>query len=248
MSDDYASLIASFQKAVLDRNPNTALARPRAKFAADAQMQAYIDSYHLRLLHVVEKDYPTLRQYLGGEKFANLAQGYILATQSNSYNLNAYSIHFALFVKPHLVDFAQSLATLESALLEVYHAPDSIALTQQWLRTQPADYLLYTPFLPRDAFKLLALKGNANEYLNSYHEGKTAETSDSPEYLAIVRHQNQLRRFVLPAEDFELLEALISGMKLTTALEAAGNGFTDAGKLQQTLQNWIENGFFRQPE
>lgn len=253
----YNKLLSHFQDAVLNGQPDVGaeLATPREGFDGPAQMAAYIQAYRLRLQGVVTKDYPALGRYLGAAHMQDLVMGYVAQTQSHGYNLNPYAIGFADYVRQKCDDaFARALAALESAILTVYLAPDSPALTQAWLQQQAPDHLLSTPLQPRTAFALLALEWNAEAYLKAHRQGVSATPEQKPIWLAICRHENQTQRHPLEAEEYILLKQLTDGVPLADAMEALHFAEDEAAqaavtaKLQQWLQRWLANGFFQQPE
>ncbi|MGB1540180.1 MAG: putative DNA-binding domain-containing protein [Rickettsiales bacterium] len=252
--DDYARLIRQFQDAVVENTPKAGdvLARPRPDFDGKAQMQAYIDAYRLRLIKVVTKDYPALAAYLGEKPMRKLVWQFVEATPSRHYNLNSYALPFADYIAQQQNDaFANALAQLEAAILTVYHADDSPALSLQWLQTQPEDYLMRHPLLLRTASALLQQAYDANAYLTTWRADKNPETpTDSPSYLLVHRHRNVVYRTPLSAEAFAILDALAKGHPLESALETLPENAAstlDGTTLQNWLATWINAGVFRQP-
>lgn len=252
---DYAELIEIFQRAVLERVPEAGgnIAIAREGFPGEEQMRAYIHSYHIRLRNVLENDYPALKHYLGEEEFFRLAQGYVLATPSRHYNLNRYAIAFSAFVKQHHANaFSHDIAQLESALCEVYQAPDSTALGLADVRQLPQNYLLDTPLTLREASYLLALDHNAGEYLEAFRQNIPVPTPEpEPYYCFIWRHENHMRRQAVEYGAYRLLTEIRNGLCLAEALEKI-LGTLDAAQteavsecLQAWLGGWLQEGYFR---
>ena len=249
----FSTLISEFQNAVLNglAEDGGHLAISREGFNGQQQMHAYIYDYRVRLVSVVEGDYPATLAYLG-EKGRKLVQDYVEATPSKSHNINHYPWEFANFLHGKVDGFAEDLAKLEAAVSLVYHAEDSQTLTLEWLAQQPEEYLMSTPLPMRTAFKLLGLTHDAETYFSEFRYGnESPKVSAGATYIALCRHENRVERHRLSCLEFSVLNQIVAGETLTGSIESlmlnpAGEKELE-DKLQDWLGDWINDGFFRQP-
>ncbi|HET6546066.1 MAG TPA: DNA-binding domain-containing protein [Rhodanobacteraceae bacterium] len=100
--------------------------------AAEARLGVYFDAYRLRLIEVLENDFPGVRAWLGAEAFARLARAYIDAHPSTLPSVRWFGHDFAAFLATASPDrpLLSGLAEFEWIKGEVFDGPDaeSVAL------------------------------------------------------------------------------------------------------------------------
>lgn len=203
----------------------------------ETRLGVYTHGYTVRLEGAVEMDYPALEKYMGKDAFDTAVAAYVKATPSVFWDLNLYSIAFADFMKTHSDDTAtHALASLESALIDVYWLPDSEALDPAALATLTMDALAEKTFQLRAASTLLALEYTANAYVNGGALEKKAE------YLCVIRAHNKVQCIVLDEAEHALLTALKNGASFGAALDAAKDAQALAVKLPGYLARWLDIG------
>lgn len=243
----YAAQLAQLTDAIIDGDACMLPAiKPtrREAITPEVRLAVYADGYHARLLQAVLADYPTLAHYLGEATLTKAIHAYIRATPSRHWDLNQYPIGFAAFFAKGTADrAAASLALLEGAIAGVFWLPESEALDASALAVSP-EMLEAARFTPRASLRLLTLQASANDYLQQFREHGTADMHDIPEYLALVRHHNEVQRTALEPAEHALLAALVAGAPFGEALERQQDAAL-AERLPLYLSRWLTGGFFR---
>lgn len=212
----------------------------------ETRLGVYTKGYVLRLEGAVEVDYPALAHYIGKDAFEKAVVAYVKATPSVFWDLNLYSIGFADFLGQHSTDkAAHALARLESAIIDVFWLPDSKALEPAALAALSMDQLAGQVLPLRTACTLLALDYPAHAYLTAFREGNPpAVMEKKPEYICLIRSQNEVKRLLLDAEEYQLLALLERGETFGAALEQAENTERLLQQLPGYLTRWLDAGFF----
>jgi hypothetical protein len=124
-----------FQDYVLHREPSIqAAVADTSKFEASARLAIYAEAYRLRLLEVLENDYPTLRKFIGADAFAEVGLAYIDACPSQHFSVRYFGKYLPTFLAE--TAYAQQacmteLAAFEWALGEAFDAADELPITSQ---------------------------------------------------------------------------------------------------------------------
>jgi|GEM_PF-767323 len=249
-------LLERFEQAILDKDISDIQSEIAAhkRISVTAQAAIYINGYRLRLLRVLQADYPALLHLLGEKEFERLAIAYIEANPSLDFNIDRYPHKFADFISTN-DKFAKDLAMLESTISQVFMLPDSNALTGEFLNNLTPESFAEAVLLPRIAARLCKFDYNVDDYLSKQRLGsKPPHTTPLPEgegtYLYIYRHKNEVQRIELPQAGYYLLEQLFAGKNIATAvgdLLEQNPEYSEAiaENLQTWLIEWINNGFFR---
>lgn len=99
------------------------------KVSAEERLEIYSDAYRLRLIEVLESNYPVLSRYLGEEDFSNLALGYLEYYPSEYRNVRWYGDRLSEFMAETELygenAFLIELAKLEWIFSLVFDASDS---------------------------------------------------------------------------------------------------------------------------
>lgn len=124
-----------------------------ARSAADAarRLSVYADGYRLRLVEVLEQDYPGLRALLGEAAFDVLARGYLHASPSTHYSLRWFGARLATHLaglpvhatRPELAE----MAGFEWGWGECFDAADAAPIDETALATLAADAWLTLSFI-----------------------------------------------------------------------------------------------------
>lgn len=222
----------------------------RSNFPSEKQFEIYIRAYFARLSDAVTDDFPALHHYLGNAIFDTLLERYIRSSPPRTFNLEHYSAAFPAFVQQNSRDaFAHDLAALEGTILEVYWLPDSPALNAETLQRMLESDIASHKFIPRHALRLLALRYPAEHYLADFREhGKATAPAAEPQYVALVRHQHKVQRFLLAPLEYTLLKNLCEYQALAEAIDGLAADSKNmeilATHLQGWLSRWIIAGFF----
>lgn len=231
------------------------LVTPGPKLSAVERLQIYRDGYFVRLIECLTDDYPALRHLLGEEPFGELAQRYIEAHPSRSPSLNAYGARLPAFCGSRSepwAPFAADLARLEWALVEVVHASVSETMTPEALALVPPARWQTARLVASPGLRVLRFDYPVNACFQAYRDGGALELPrPAPSATAVYRRGLTLWRLDLEPRAAQLLEALVSGAPLVSAVAALESHYpgAEAGEelarlLPVWLGAWVEGGFF----
>jgi putative DNA-binding protein len=136
-----------------------AIIRGDERLSTHERVAIYADAYFYRLLEVFKEDFPATLAVLGDTHFHNLITGYLIEYPPTEPSIMHAGRHLPDFMRGHplteSLPFIADLATLERALVEIFHAADATPLTaadlsvipsEQWpalaMRRHPASRLL----------------------------------------------------------------------------------------------------------
>ena len=225
---------------------------PSATLAAAERVGVYHEMYVLRMAEALESDYPALAHFLGPGRWQETARAYVTAHPSRSYTLNALGRELPawLLEAPALArrGFCHDLARLEWAISEAFDAEETPRLRQSELARVPPLAWPGARLVPSAALRLVALRWNANEWLDSAkgerHEHPRPSRRNS--HVAVFRQRYAVYRRELSAPAFRLLCDLVSGSPVGRAVGAAlrRRGAPDAETVQQWFRGWATDGLF----
>ena len=219
---------------------------------AASRFQIYNDGYFARLIECLADDYPALAHLLGADEFETLARAYIEKHPSRSPSLNAYGAHMSSFVRARSkpwASFAADLARLEWALAEVVHAPSTASLGPAALAAIPPARLRTARLTRSPTLRVLSFDYPVNRYFQAFCDD---EASERPERrtstTAIYRRDLTIWRMDLEPAAAMLLEDLVAGAPLDSAIAELERRTKDAEdlatRLPRWLGAWVSNGFF----
>lgn len=88
------------------------------KASATERMGFYHDAYRLRLIEVMQSDYPGLYRWLGDEQFASLVRAYLKVCPSRYRSIRWFGVNLPAFIQTHLSHHADADRLYEMALFE----------------------------------------------------------------------------------------------------------------------------------
>jgi hypothetical protein len=220
--------------------------------SAAERLEIYHAGYFGRLVECLADDYRALAHFLGEEGFSDLARAYIRKFPSRSPSLNAYGAEMAAFCRSRSEPwamFAAELARLEWALVEVIHAPAAQGLAPDTLAKITPDRWQTARLIPSPSLRLLTFDYPANEYLQAFLEDAAPELPERrASATAVFRQGLSLQRMDLEPEAAMLLEDLVLGCPLDSAIAEVSRRSHDVADVAQRLPawlgSWVANGFF----
>ncbi len=218
--------------------------RDKPNFAPQAQLQVYTNAYRWRLSDIVAEDFEVLRQYLGGDKTDALIRDYVEATPSSVQDAGKYPSGFPAFLAKQLPQeiFAQELAVLENAIVQLAPLPETEALAPEHLAQITPEMFGEMLLFPREALQLFAFATPVNAYYGAVmREEKPLVPAPEKSWLAVYRHEDSMWRLDLEEHEYALLTRLFSGEKIGPALEAMQDKITEEN-LQDWFGRWLRNG------
>jgi hypothetical protein len=243
---------------------------PSRRRTSVERLEVYANAYYARLLECLRDEFPALLHAAGEEVFDGLAFGYLQSYPSHSYTLGELSRQFAQYLEetrphdedesdgsPSWPDFMIDLVRLERAYSEVFDGPGAERLTLLGpadVRDLSPDDWIQARLATVPCLRLLSLRYPVHEYATAVREKRDPELPDPlPTWLAISRINYVVRRWTLTRVQFELLDCLIRGETVGSAIERAAKLAVESGesvdRLAENLRDWFAEwssaGFFR---
>jgi hypothetical protein len=228
--------------------------RPSRTLSPAERLGVYHDMYPLRMSEALESDYPALAHFLGEQSFRELVRGYVDAFPSRSYTLNRLGDRLPEYVAsapgvPRPA-FCHDLARLELAVTQVFDAQETPRLREAEVAAVPPEAWERARLEPVAAFRLLALRYNANAYLQSVrdddHDHPRPRQKDC--WLAVYRRDYAVYRLELGRAAHDLLADLAAGTRLGPAVARAlaqGRRVPREEQLYRWFRQWVAEGLFR---
>lgn len=248
----YATQLQALHNAMVHKQPEAMLSLMKSarhnEFSLQERLAVYTDGYDTCLIDATIADYPALAHYIGEKECRAAITAFVNATPSFYWDLNRYPLAFANFLKRYSEDkSAHALANLESAIAEVFWLPESKPLTPDSLVGVSEQTFGEMRFYLRNAAKLLRLDYQVNAYLKAFRAGENPkQLKEAPEYLLVIRQDNEVKRAILEPMEYAMLHALSSEVRFSDALSRVKNQEALATKLPHYVARWLQNGFFRE--
>lgn len=231
---------------------------PSRELTSEERVGVYAEMYFMRLIEVLEEEFPALVHLLGHERAHELFHAYVVAHPSRHYSLNELGRKLEVFLREGAGaleprSFALELARLERAIQDVFDAPECTSLTADAIAAVPAEHWPRARLVPIPAFALFAFEHPVNAWYQAFKDSDPRPVpAPEPSYLAVFRQEGRVWRMDLSREQHALLAALASGHALEPALlELAGAGHDLAAiapELQGWFRTWAAEGFFARVE
>jgi hypothetical protein len=267
-----AALSSAEARAEIDVPPERIedVVEPSSRRTSIERLEVYGNAYYARLLECLRDEFPALLHAAGEEVFDGLAFGYLQSYPSQSYTLSELSRQFAQYLEEtrprdedepsgeaSWPDFMIDLVRLERCYSEIFDGPGAERLTllrADDLRDLSPDVWVGARLICVPCLRLLSLRYPVHEYATAVREKQDPDLPDpEPTWLAVSRINYVVRRWTLTRVQFELLEALIAGQTLGSAIERAAKLAVESGEsvdqLAESLRDWFAEwsaaGFFR---
>lgn len=230
------------------------------------RLEIYYRAYYARLLDCLREEYSVLATALGTDLFDSFAVAYLQEHPSQSYTLGRLGANFPEFLAatrpaPQAGDAAHAdwpafmidLARLERVVNEVFDGPGlegQPTLDASRPLAIPRERWPAARLAPAPCLRLLKLQFPANDFFSATARKETAPLPQPREtYLAITRREYRVKRRELTRAQFELLEALVGGATVGSAIECAARVSNDsddefANQLQAWFQQWTAESYF----
>ena len=253
-SGSLADLQRAFQDYLLASGDGFAAAvRDTRKADRVTLLDVYRDGYALRLIEVLENDYPGLLAMTGPADFDYMARAYIAAHPSRFRSVRWYGGRLADFLAS-TPPFDQSpdaaeMARFEWALGDAFDAPDAKPVTAAALMALPPEAwetLSFTPLPSLFRLKLAFDVPQAWQRRDEQEPGNLeVEPADEPKQWVIWRPEFVSNFRSLEPDEAPILDALIAGRPFPEMCERliAHVGEEEAAqRAASRLRAWIEEG------
>lgn len=166
------ALEREFQQYVYRRGPGMeARVADTGKLGTRERLDIYADAYRLRLLEVLENDFPGLKALAGVEQFLALGRDYIESHPSPHFNIRWYNEALPEFLREAApwrdIPSLAEMAALEWAMSLAFDAPDEpVASAAEVARLTPDQWAQMQP-VPLSALRRLNLEWNVAQVRQS---------------------------------------------------------------------------------
>jgi hypothetical protein len=187
------------------------------------RLNIYRDAYYLRLIEVLQQDYPVLQALLGEEQFEQACRNYIDQHPSQYKSVRWFGIKFSDFLQddakaPYLVEAAK----FEWLLTESFDAADASSVTVEIMQTIPFNQWPEMRFKLHPSFRTLMLDWNVVSIWKSFKEGKkmiSPQRLKQPASWIIWRKNHDTQFCSMPASEMFMLHAMANGASFAEICE-----------------------------
>lgn len=218
--------------------------------AAD-RVNLYKVGYALRLLEILEKDFPGLKLIMGDELFEEIGRDYIDSFPSNHYSIIYFSRHFSKYLSSHekVQPVYIEMASFEWHLGQVLLASDAPQLSISDLaQVDPQAWAaMRLEFHP--SLRTIELFYNTPQIWNTVHEEHksvpTIERTDKPVAWMVWRKDLQSFFVSLDEHRYWMLSELQDGKNFSEICEGLSEWMEEEQVAQFaafTLRDWFGDG------
>lgn len=257
---------------VLNSSEADTLIKPNDRLTSFERLEIYNRQYWFRLYSSFEEDFSGLKAIIGSRRFDKLTRDYLADCPSQSFSLRNLGSRLENWVLTHPEyldprrDLALDMLRLEWAHIEAFDSAENPLLDADDLAAiDEHSYLQLQPYLrvlelryPVDDLLIElrsesgssdASSNNASAFRKTRHVRRVSNLAPEQIFLSVHRHENSVYYKRLHREDYRLLQALLGGMTLGEAIDAAFEGSSmaedDRGSfLQQAFASWAVLGWF----
>jgi len=222
------------------------------KESRDVLAGAYYNGYRLRLIEVLENDFPQLHAFMGDTAFAGLAEEYIVAHPSDNPNARWFARHMAAHLASNApydeMPILREVASFEWALGLVFDAADGPTLEATDLASVAPEDWPGLCFHVTQAHRRLDLHCNATEVWTALDAGAAPPPPCSlPEPAAwlIWRHDLTATFRALEADEAWAFDAMARGQTFADICEGLSRwhaGEQAAARAAGLLGQWLQMG------
>jgi hypothetical protein len=194
-----------------------AIVRGDDRLSAEARVDIYANMYFYRILDALKEDFPATLAVLGDDNFHNLVTGYLLEYPPTEPSISQCGRYLADYLRDHPLrdgaPFIADLARLERAIVEVFQAPDAVALEPDALRAiAPSDWPGMKLTIHPSA-QILALDWRVSDLLRAVEEQREWKAAEQGAVKVLVwrRDARVFYRDLEPAEAAALEAASRNG-------------------------------------
>ncbi|MBA2653518.1 MAG: putative DNA-binding domain-containing protein [Gammaproteobacteria bacterium] len=252
MSASLRELQENFQAYVLEGDKNILESISTEYNNAVERIDIYKKGYVLRLLEILEKDFPLLRDMLGEEAFTKIGREYIQSFPSDHFSICNFSRHFSKFVLDvHAQLFWSEFATFEWVTSQVLDAADARHIAIAELGTVAPESWPYIQFTFHPSVVLHQFHYNVPQiaYAMMIEQESLPEAVHNEAKVTWVIWRFELKPFFesVTTEQVWMIEALKQGKTFAEICEGLCQWLPEeevAMFAAGSLRNWIEKGLF----
>jgi len=223
-----------------------------ADASAEERVGIYVDAYRLRLLEILDDNYPGLRALVGDEEFDRLGRSYIDAHPSTHPSVRWFSRHLEEFLKTHEPytghPYLAEMAAFEWAQSMVFDAADEAQVAIEAMAAVPPDRWPSLSFRFHPAVQLLSLSWNVPPFWQAVdQDAEPPELAASPEPVSWLLWRAELATHwrSLGADEAWALAAASTGRTFAELCEGLGRWHDESSvalAAASLLKRWLTDG------
>ncbi len=202
------------------------------------------------MLECLGEDFPTTLAVLGTDNFAALVKEYLLEHPPTEPSILYAGLYLADFLNDHPFakrwPFIADLATLERAILDVFHAADAPALRLETLQAVPSEDWPALKLRTHPAVEIVHSEWRISDVLHTVEQGREWTDPEHEETSVLVWRQNALVRYRnLEPVEREALVTVSRGASFAAVCEAVEAGIEEpnrAALISRLMARWLADG------
>ena len=218
------------------------------------RLDIYAEAYFTRVLESMKSDFQITARILCDRSFQKLVSDYLKNYPSKTTNIGEIGRNFSVFVAQYedlkSAEFLESLTSMEWLLIKSFYADDTGLLEAKKLASLSDEDWENAEFKMAPSIQLLESQWPLAQFWLLRDESieldqVTIEKLESRQRFLISRETGSVSVEQISAPEYAILQKLISGASLTTALEEAQVEFSkeDIGSQIMTWFNaWVSRG------
>lgn len=222
------------------------------KLSAEERLAIYFDAYRLRLLEILESDYPKLHVLMGDESFECLGREYIDENPSQHFSVRYFGKGLSSFLErfspypqhPYL----REMAEFEWAMGDTLDARDAIVLASDALQSLPLDHFGDLKIRFHPSMQVLNFKWNTPQLwqaINNEEDERPPEQLPNPVDWIVFRSGLTCVFRSLEENEAIALRALNTSSNIAVVCEILGESMEEEKVpvfILQCLDQWLREG------
>ncbi len=216
-----------------------------------SRLLVYQEAYELRLLEIMGKEFPKLKEHVGEDFFEKMAKGYIQQYPSHNFSIRQFGDNFAEFLRSYTIKgpLYAALAELEAAMSAAIDAADAPQISVADCTQLTAEDWELISFSIHPSVKLLVLD---YDVISLWHEPNSQQKfkKSKQAYFCLVWRWQQMAYFLaldsFGKQMFEMIQNELPFGQICAELTQFYSGSAEDLTLiaAQNLRNWLEQGVF----
>ena len=227
-----------------------ALVNGDERLSAAERVGIYADAYFYRLLECLGEDFPATQAVLGTDNFAALVKGYLLEHPPTEPSILHAGLYLADFLNDHPLaerwPFIADLARLERAVLDVFHAADSLPLRIEALQTVPLEKWPALKLRTHPSVDIVHSEWRIADVLHTVEQGREWTDPKHEEASVLVWRQNALVNYrALEPVERDALVIVAKGASFAAVCEAMAAGAEEPNRVAligRLMARWLADG------
>jgi hypothetical protein len=220
------------------------------RLSARQRIAIYADAYFYRLLDCMKEDFPATLAVAGESAFHDLVVSYLVQHSPTEPSIFHLGQHLSSFLFRHPLQerwpFVAELASLERALIDVFHGPDAKPLTPADLRVvAPTDWPTFM-LRTHPALQVLDCRWRVTDVLRALDSGADwSEPHREAVAVLVWRQVTQVYYRELEPSERDALAVTAKGASFSAICEAFATRLERdgaAGAINRMLTRWLTDG------